>query len=282
MTRSATNNRNNIRKVLAGKRARTCKNQRGGKQPLSSLLGTTHSIECKIVKRDGVSSEDGVKFSPGKATSTSTSSTSTSTSSTSSTSSTTAAADKDVSGNEAEKKAKIFKYYLLLFISYYNADAKFHKGSNVYGGYDGGEYKVITDIKQALFGGTRASTNVLYSSYRSTSVNRAITSMVTGLNNIELYTRLFNNKDTFFYLYQGSDNYIYVGIHNDKSLEPFNDLIEEAKRMQKSEILNKDKTIFYKKKEQNIKKNFKKVVQRGEACLRMILMRKAHFVFWEN
>ena len=134
-----------------------------------------------------------------------------------------------------------------MFISYYNADAKFHKGSNVYGGYDGGEYKVITDIKQALFGGTRASTNVLYSSYRSTSVNRAITSMVTGLNNIELYTRLFNNKDTFFYLYQGSDNYIYVGIHNDKSLEPFNDLIEEAKRMQKSEILNKDKTIFYKK-----------------------------------
>ena len=67
MTRSATNNRNNIRKVLAGKRARTCKNQRGGKQPLSSLLGTTHSIECKIV-RDGVSSEDGVKFFPGKAT----------------------------------------------------------------------------------------------------------------------------------------------------------------------------------------------------------------------
>ena len=67
MTRSATNNRNNIRKVLAGKRARTCKNQRGGKQPLSSLLGTTHTIECKIVKRDGVRSEDGVNFSPGKA-----------------------------------------------------------------------------------------------------------------------------------------------------------------------------------------------------------------------
>ena len=526
MTRSATNNRNNIRKVLAGKRARTCKNQRGGKQPLSSLLGTTHSIECKIVKRDGVSSEDGVKFSPGKATEGMNMATikqllvndkdfmsrikpqaqaqAAAQAPAQAAQQADAAADdrktgqtekenaakqeqddreakeaerqkaqaekdaekeqeevakynneytkkhgkrsvnffrenveqmktirafekrffgtytgfefqkryskrtafatgktipaenadgiflmklvtllymiqifkaeldeyakkvefglsnykkgtvkgrdgdelyessqqhdgefvkklisehikvkyegdkeqaysedgestaasfyslfapisggknvkpfygdlqnlfdtekydtdlalkpykafsdfingeffnnifegKDVSGNEAEKKAKIFKYYLLLFISYYNADAKFHKGSNVYGGNDGGEYKVITDIKQALFGGTRASTNVLYSSYRSTSVNRAITSMVTGLNNIELYTRLFNNKDTFFYLYQGSDNYIYVGIHNDKSLEPFNDLIEEAKRMQKSEILNKDKTIFYKK-----------------------------------
>ena len=68
MTRSATNNRNNIRKVLAGKRARTCKNQRGGKQPLSSLLGTTHTIECKIVEKGQGSSGDGVKFSPGKAT----------------------------------------------------------------------------------------------------------------------------------------------------------------------------------------------------------------------
>jgi len=153
---------------------------------------------------------------------------------------------KDVlEGAGAEEKAKKFKYYLLLFISYYNADAKFHKGSPL--GSDGGEYKVITDIKQALFGGTRASTNVLYSSYRSTSVNRAITSMVTGLNNIELYKGIYNDKESFFYIYTGNDNLNYVGIHNDKSLEPFNKVIEEAKRMQKSEILNKDKTIFYKK-----------------------------------
>ena len=74
--------------------------------------------------------------------------------------------------------------------------------------------------------------------------------MVTGLNNIELYKGIYNDKESFFYIYTGNDNLIYVGIHNDKSLEPFNEVIEEAKRMQKSEILNKDKTIFYKKKEQ--------------------------------
>ena len=70
--------------------------------------------------------------------------------------------------------------------------------------------------------------------------------MVTGLNNIN-YKGIYNDKESFFYIYTGNDNLNYVGIHNDKSLEPFNKVIEEAKRMQKSEILNKDKTIFYKK-----------------------------------
>ena len=67
MTQSATNFRGGARKILGKKRSRTCKKkQQGGNSPLSSMLGQSHMIKCKIVEAGeaGESDTAGVTFSP--------------------------------------------------------------------------------------------------------------------------------------------------------------------------------------------------------------------------
>ena len=69
MTRSATNYRSGVRRVLGKKKsAGTCKKriQKGG-NPLSGFIGSTHNIKCEIVENGDTQSNNGVTFSPGSA-----------------------------------------------------------------------------------------------------------------------------------------------------------------------------------------------------------------------